>query len=83
MESFLKYLPVSTLFMFLPMILIKIGNSLKNRDLNMSGPDDAAGGLLIALAPAVAALDDNNETAFKKALRTTRDAINNYLGESK
>ena len=65
----------------LPMILIKIGNYFKGRDANNSGSDDAFGNVLIALAPAIEAIDGNNETALRKALKVAHKTIGNYLGE--
>jgi len=81
MEFLLKAFGPKTWLALLPSILIMIGNYFKGRDANSTGPDDAAGNLFIALAPAIEGLDTSNENAFKKALRTVRDTITNYLGE--
>ena len=75
----LKFFTPSMILMFLPTMLLQLGNYFKNKDANDTGTDDAAGNLLIALAPAVMALDTKNENSFRKALTIARDTINNYL----
>ena len=82
MQEILKLFSPSMLLGLLPIICIKIGNYFKNKDDNATGVDDAAGNLLIALAPALDALDNGNESAFKKALRIVRDTIDSYLKTS-
>ena len=82
MEFILKSLSAKMLLGLLPMILIKTGNWFKGKDPNDSGGDDAFGNVLIALAPAVDAMDDGNETAVKKALRVVHTTLGNYLGDS-
>lgn len=79
MESLLKFMPVSALYAILALGLLKLGNALKAKDDNDTGADDAAGTILIALAPAISALDGNNDRAVRKALTVARDAITNYL----
>lgn len=81
MEQIIKLLSPSILTLVLPSILLKAGNYFKNKDSNNSGADDVTGNMLIALAPVMMALDDKNETAFKKGVRVVRDTINGYLGE--
>ncbi len=81
MEFLLKTLSPKMLLGLLPIILIKIGNYFKNRDDNTTGSDDAFGNVLIALAPAVDALDDGNETAFRKGLEVVYRTLKNYLGK--
>lgn len=82
MDFLLKQLSPKLLLGLLPMILIKVGNWFKNKDANTTGADDAFGNVLIALAPAVDALDDGNETAFKKALNAVYITLGNYLGKN-
>ena len=67
------------ILLFLPMMLLTLGNYFKNKDKNDTGTDDAAGNLLIALAPALSALETGSDSAFRKALAAARDTINNYL----
>jgi hypothetical protein len=81
MEWILKSLSPKMLIGLLPMLLIKIGNYFKNKDVNLVGADDAFGNVLISLAPAVDALDDGNETAFRKGLEITYKTLGNYLGK--
>lgn len=81
MDFLLKTLSPKILLSLLPMILIKVGNWFKGKDANDTGADDAFGNVLIALAPALDAVDDGNEKALKKALRIVRDTIDGYLGE--
>lgn len=81
MDFILKTLSPKMLLALLPMILIKVGNYFKNKDANSTGSDDAFGNVLIALAPAVDAMEDNNETAFKKALNAVYITLGNYLGK--
>jgi hypothetical protein len=83
MDFLLKNLSPKLLLGLLPMILVKTGNYFKNKDANETGADDAFGNVLIALAPAVEALDDGNENAFKKALRVVNQTLSNYLNNSK
>jgi hypothetical protein len=81
MEFLLKSLSPKLLLGLLPMVLFKVGNYFKGRDADDKGSDDAFGNVLIALAPAVDALDDNNQTAFRKALEITYKTLGNYLGK--
>lgn len=87
MGEILKYIPISTLLMFLPMLFIKIGNYFKSKDTNDTGTDDVIGNIFIAAAPAVEAATNpaNNKTALRKSLKSVRDIIDGYLkqGESK
>lgn len=77
--EWLKFIPTSMLYGVVAMLLVKLGNVVKGKDANDTGSDDAFGNVLIAMAPAVAALEDNNENAKRKALKATRDTIDNYL----
>ena len=80
MGEVLKFLPVSVLVQFLPMIFIKVGNWFKNKDVNATGSDDVIGNIFIAAAPAVeAATSGGNETALRKSLKIVRDIIDGYL----
>lgn len=82
MEWIIKALPVSALYSVIAMLLIKLGTSLKNKDADTKGADDVAGDVCIALAPAIAALEGNNDKALKKSLKVARDTIDNYLKSS-
>lgn len=82
MEWIIKALPVSALYGVIAMLLIKLGNALKNKDADTKGADDVAGDVCIALAPAIAALEGNNDKALKKALKVARDTIEAYLKQS-
>lgn len=82
MDFLLKTLSPKMLLALLPMILIKVGNWFKGKDANTTGADDAFGNVLIALAPAIEAMEDNNETAFKKALKVVYETLGNYLNKS-
>lgn len=79
MEWIIKSLPVSALYSVIALLLVKLGNFLKGKDANDAGPDDVAGSICIALAPAIAALEGNNDNALRKALRVARDTIDSYL----
>ena len=79
MEFILKSLSPQLLLMLLPMLLLRAGAFFKNRDTNQSGSDDAFGNVLTALAPAVAAFEQNNDTAVKKYLRVVYETLGNYL----
>jgi hypothetical protein len=63
----------------LPMVLLTVGTFLRGKDADDKGPDDAIGKVLIAAAPAVEALQNNNESGVRKALKATRDTIDAYL----
>ncbi|HRJ90080.1 MAG TPA: hypothetical protein PLX39_15490 [Pyrinomonadaceae bacterium] len=75
----MDFLSPKTLLMFLPAILIKTGNWLRNKDANTTGPDDAFGNVLIAFAPAVSAFETGNENAFKKSLKAVHETLGRYL----
>jgi len=77
--EFLKFLPTSMLYSVIAMLLIKLGNHLKGKDSNSTGADDAFGNVCHSLAPAVEALESNNESALRKALLTVYTTIGNYL----
>lgn len=79
--NFLKFLSPAALLALLPMFLIEIGTSIKNKDDNSTGSDDAFGNVLIALAPALSSFGNRNDSKVKQALKAVRDTINNYLNE--
>lgn len=79
MEWIIKALPISALYGVIAMLLIKLGNALKNKDADSKGADDVAGDVCIHLAPAIAALEGNNDRALRKALKVARDTIDAYL----
>ena len=79
MEWIFNILKGPALYGFISLGLTKLGTFLKNKDANTTGSDDAAGDICIALAPAVAALEGNNDKALRKALTVARDTIDNYL----
>lgn len=79
MEWIFSILKGPALYGFVALGLTKLGNYLKNKDADTTGKDDAAGEICIVLAPAVAALEGSNDTAFRKALTVARNAIDNYL----
>lgn len=82
MEWLLKNLPLSMVLPIVSVMLIRIGNSLKNSDDNETGNDDAAGNVLFALAPAIIAFESKNDSVVRKTLTTVRNTINNYLDSS-
>lgn len=77
----LKTLSPQLLALFLPTLLIKVGNWFRDKDTNTTGADDVVAKLLVGAATVVATMDDKDEASFKKALRLVRDTINQYLGE--
>lgn len=79
MWDWLRYIPMSALYEVLAILLLKYGNALKMKDTNAEGMDDALGNVMISIAPAIMAWQDKNESAVKKALRATRNAIDVYL----
>lgn len=66
----------------LPMILLSVGAFLKGGDSNTTGADDAVGSICLAAAPAVEALQNNNEIGVRKAVQAIRDAADSYLQQS-
>jgi len=66
-------------FAILPMVLLTVGTFLRGKDADDKGADDAIGKILIAAAPAVESLQNNNESGVRKALTAVRDVINSYL----
>lgn len=78
-ELLLKSLPVTAYYSIASMLLTKLGNHLKNKDADDKGKDDVAGKICLAFAPAIVALGDNSENAFRKALTVAREAIDAYL----
>lgn len=80
MGDILKFLPVSVLFQFLPMILIKVGNMLKQRDTDSKGADDTFGDIMIAAAPAIDGIfTGGHDTAVRKAVTAIREGCDAYL----
>ncbi len=79
--DFLKILSPKMLLGFLPMILIKVGNSLQNKDDNDTGTDDELAKIVFAAAPAVEAFESNNQSAFRKSLEAVYAALGKYLGK--
>lgn len=82
MEWIIKAISGPALYGILGLGLVKLGNTLKNKDANTTGVDDALGNVCIALSPAIAALEGNNENAKRKALKVARDTIDAYLKRS-
>lgn len=82
LDFILKNISPNMLLMLLPMLLVKAGTWLKNKDANSTGADDAFGNVLIAMAPAVEAVatTPQSENALKKALRGVYITLGNYLG---
>ena len=82
LKMMLKNLPVGVLLtIVVPLVCNKVGKDLKSKDANDFGKDDAAGNLFITFGTAFASYDEQNENAFRKALKITRDAIDKYLSE--
>jgi len=81
-EFFLK-MPIGLLQTLLPLLMIRLGNDLKNLDSDSRGMDDAGGDFLIAAAPAVTALFSGQESAFKKACEAIYTTLGNYLKKGK
>jgi len=79
MEGLIKLIGPKALLALLPMILLQIGTMLKGKDDNTTGPDDAAGNICIAAAPAVEAFASSNDKALRKSLVAIRDTIDGYL----
>lgn len=81
MDFILKFIPKEMLAMAISMLLMKYGTELKNKDADEKGADDEAGNFMLALAPAILALDSKNENAKRKAYRIARDTLNRMIGE--
>lgn len=79
MEFVLQFLKGSALYTIISFGLTKLGNELRNKDANSTGSDDVAGTICLSLAPAIAALEGNNDKALRKALTVARDTIDAYL----
>lgn len=81
MESLIKFLPTEMLLTLGQLLLIKVGNSLKNKDDNDTGNDDAAGNVCIAIAPVLPAFaSSTSESLRKKVMKSAYIAFGNYLG---
>ena len=80
--DFIKMFGSGALTFIIPGVLTQFGYSLKNKDDNSTGFDDAGGNVLIALAPVVPAFLTGNESLIKKTLKAVRDTIDNYLASS-
>lgn len=65
----------------IPGICLQIGMSLKNKDDNSTGYDDAGGNVLIAIGPVIPALLSGNASMVKKTLTAVRDTIDGYLAQ--
>lgn len=76
-----KNFGLSSLTFIIPGIMTQLGMSLKNKDDNSTGYDDAGGNVVIAMAPVIPAFLSGNDAIIKRTLRAVRDVINNYLGE--
>ena len=80
MTSFLKFIPLSIILMFVSSYLVKRATELQNADGNSTGRDDATANVLLALAPCLLLIDESgNENAFRKTLMTIRKTIDAYL----
>jgi hypothetical protein len=75
----LKHMPVKALYGVVAMLLLRVGNTLKGKDPDNTGSDDVAGDICIAFAPAIQALEDDDDGALRKALKCVRNAIDAYL----
>jgi hypothetical protein len=73
-------LGINSLILFIPGILQQVGMSLKNKDDNNTGFDDAGGNVIIALGPVVPAFLTGNQTLIKKVLWGVYNTIGGYLG---
>jgi hypothetical protein len=69
------------LALLIPGICTQIGISLKNRDDNATGYDDAGGNVLIAIGPVVPAFLGGDTLTIRKVLKGVRDAIDGYLAQ--
>lgn len=78
--DFLKMFGSGALAFLIPGILTQLGMSLKNKDDNSTGFDDAGGNVIIAMAPVIPAFLSGNEAIVKKTLKAVHDVIGNYLG---
>ncbi len=82
LKQLFKYLPHSMIMMAVSIALDKAGRGLKDKDADAVGADDAFGGVLLALAPAIAAYDEKQDKAFKKLLRVAWVTLGTYIGET-
>lgn len=82
MNSLFKFLTPSALLALLPMFLVSVGQSIKDKDDNSTGSDDALGNVIIAFAPALSAFGSKDETKLKQALQAAYATLGNYLGKS-
>jgi hypothetical protein len=80
MEWLIKNLSVGTILLLLPMILLRVGNSFKNKDDNETGNDDALGNVLIAAAPAVESMNSSSDSLKKKSFKALYITLGDYLG---
>ncbi len=83
LELVLKGISPQMLLVFLPLLLTKLSNFLRDKDANSTGADDVAAKLILDFIPAIDALTDKTagENAFKKSLKAIRTTIDNYLGD--
>lgn len=80
--NILKFLSPAALLALLPMILGMVAESIKNKDDNSTGTDDAFGNVLNALAPVVSSFQSKDDLKFKKALEAVYQTLGNYLGKT-
>lgn len=66
----------------IPGICTEVGKSLKNKDDNDTGFDDAGGNVVIALGPVIPAFLDGDQKKIRKVLIAVRDTINGYLAQN-
>ena len=64
-----------------PAAMLSVGTALQVKDANKTGADDAVGTILVAAAPAVAAVIDGTQggPTVKKAMTAVRDAAQAWL----
>ncbi len=79
LEQMLKFLPIEQLFGIAASLLVIVGNWLKDKDPGLDGADDALGNVFVAMAPAIAAVQHDNQNALHKALRVVQITIKGYL----
>lgn len=77
-----KFLSPSALLAFLPMILASVADTIRRKDIDEIGSDDAFANVLDALAPALAAFQSKNDLKFRKALEAAYEVLGSYLGKN-
>lgn len=81
MENLIKYLPLEMILALIQLGLIKAGNKLRDKDDNETGNDDAAGNILIAIAPVIPAMVTGSTSLKKKVMLAAYNSFGNYLGK--